>query len=278
MSSLKESSRKRVTAPWVCSQKGVRKLTMLTAYDFAIATLLDQAGIDMLLVGDSVGPVIYGTQDTLSVTMEDILRHTRAVSRAAERALVIADMPFLSYQTSTETAVLNAGRFLKEAGAHAVKLEGGEEMAGTIAAIARAGIPVVAHIGLTPQSVHAAGGYRMYGKSSEEKDRLLRDAEAVAKAGAFCAVLECVQADTAREITETINIPTIGIGSSAACDGQVLVTQDLIGLTVGHVPKFVSPVANVSEIITAAAKLFAERTGVTSTSQDNLSQTHVTSH
>ncbi|HRK01838.1 MAG TPA: 3-methyl-2-oxobutanoate hydroxymethyltransferase [Oligoflexia bacterium] len=251
--------RKRVTAPWVRAQKNLCKLSMLTAYDFAFATLLDRAGIDMLLVGDSLGPVIYGTPNTLSVTLDDILRHTRTVSSAATRALVIADLPFLSYQVSLEQAVTNAGRCLKEAGAHAVKLEGGVEQTETIRAIVRAGIPVVAHIGLTPQSVHAVGGYRTYGKTEAERDLLLADAKAVAEAGAFCVVLECVQEATATEITKAIAVPTIGIGSGSNCDGQVLVTQDLVGLTVGHVPKFVNPVADVAGIISAAAQSFVAR-------------------
>lgn len=254
---------KAVTVPWVRAQKGKEKLTMLTAYDFPMATVLDEAGIDMLLVGDSVATVIYGEPNTLAVTMEDMIRHVKAVTRAAKRALVIADMPFMSYQVSREQAVTNAGRFLKEAGAQAVKLEGGVEITETIRAITRAGIPVVAHIGLTPQSINAMGNYRMHGKTDRERQYLIESAQAVAAAGAFCVVLECVEEQLSAKLTEMISIPTIGIGASSRCDGQVLVTHDLVGLTAGRVPKFVSPLACLSEPLMDAVKCYIGRTKAT---------------
>lgn len=251
---------KAVTVPWIRSQKGKEQLTMLTAYDYPTALLLDEAGVDMLLVGDSVATVIYGEPNTLSVTMDDMIRHTRAVARAAKRALVIGDMPFMSYQVSRKQAVINAGRFLKEAGAQAVKLEGGTEMAETIRAITTAGIPVCAHIGLTPQSINVMGTYRMHGKTGEERQYLLDSAYAVAAAGAFAVVLECVEATLAAEITRAIKIPTIGIGAGHRCDGQVLVINDLVGLTAGKVPKFAVPLANLKEPLTQAVRGFINRT------------------
>jgi 3-methyl-2-oxobutanoate hydroxymethyltransferase len=251
---------KPVTVPWIRSQKGKEKLTMLTAYDYPTAITLDEAGCDMLLVGDSVATVIYGEPNTLSVTMEDMLRHTRAVTKGAKRALVIGDMPFMSYQVSREQAVTNAGRFLKEAGAQAVKLEGGSEMADTIRAITRAGIPVCAHIGLTPQSINAMGTYRMHGKTDEERQYLLNSARAVAEAGAFAVVLECVEATLAAEITAAVSIPTIGIGAGEETDGQVLVIHDLVGLTAGRVPKFVAPLAQLREPLKDAVAGYIART------------------
>lgn len=251
---------KPVTTRWVRDQKGRSPLTMLTAYDHPTAHALDAAGIDLLLVGDSVGTVIYGEPDTLGVTLEDILRHTRAVARAAKRAMVVADMPFLTYQASDEQAVLNAGRLLKEGRAQAVKLEGGEEYASTVRSLIRAGIPVMGHIGLMPQSIHAAGGYRMHGKTVDEATALLQSAQALADAGAFALVLECVEASLAARITAALPIPTIGIGSGPACDGQVLVTHDLLGLTAGHVPRFVTPVAQLSTLMTEGARAFAKAT------------------
>ncbi len=251
---------KQVNVPWVRSQKGHQALTMLTAYDYPTAALLDETGIDMLLVGDSLATVVYGEPNTLSVTMEDMLRHTRAVARGAKRAMVIGDMPFLSYQVSSEQAVLNAGRFLKEAQAQAVKLEGGIEIAPTIQAITRAGIPVVAHIGLTPQSIHALGNYRIHGKSDTERRYLLESAQAVCESGAFAVVLECVEESLTAEITRAVQIPTIGIGSGTGCDGQVLVTPDLLGLTAGRVPKFVEPLAELREPMSEAIRRYISRT------------------
>lgn len=260
---------KPVTVPWVRARKGIEKLTMLTAYDYPMASLLDSAGVDMLLVGDSVATVMYGEPNTLSVTVDDMIRHVKAVARAAKRALVIADMPFMSYQVCPKQAVSNAGRFLKEASAQAVKLEGGVEMADTIRAITRAGIPVVAHLGLTPQSINAMGSYRMHGKTDEERLYLLESAKAVVEAGAFCVVLECVEPGLAHEITDSISVPTIGIGAGTDCDGQVLVTHDLVGLTIGRVPKFVKPLARLSEPFIEAVKTFIART----TKPDDLAET-----
>lgn len=250
---------KPVTVPSLRAQKGVAAISMLTAYDYPTARILDDAGVDVLLVGDSLATVIYGEPNTLSVTMEDMLRHTRAVARGAHRALVVGDMPFMSYQVSIEQAVTNAGRFLKEASAQAVKLEGGTEMSDVIRAISRAGIPVCAHIGLTPQTIHAMGTYRMHGKSDSERAYLMDSARAVEAAGAFAVVLECVEQGLAREITQTLSIPTIGIGAGAGCDGQVLVVHDLMGLTAGRVPKFVEPTASLREPMVEAAKAYVSR-------------------
>jgi 3-methyl-2-oxobutanoate hydroxymethyltransferase len=254
------STQKSVTVPWLRSQKNVRQLTMLTAYDYPTACFLDEVGIDMLLVGDSVGTVIYGDPNTLSVTLDDMIRHTRAVSKAAKRALVIADMPFMSYQVNVESAVINAGRLIKEASAQAIKLEGGLEVSGTVRAITRAGIPVVGHIGLTPQSINAMGTYRMHGKSVEERAYLLESAVSLEEAGAFSIVLECVEPGLAQEISQKLSIPTIGIGSGADCDGQVLVTHDLVGLTVGRVPRFVHPLASLKEPLKMAVTEYIHRT------------------
>ncbi len=206
------------------------KITMLTAYDYSMAKLIDGAGINMILVGDSLGMVMLGYEDTLSVTMEDMIHHTRAVARGVSNAMVVADMPFMSYQTSVYDAVCNAGRLMKEGRAHAVKLEGGREFAEHIRAITDASIPVVAHLGLTPQSLNAFGGFKVQGKSEEAARKLLEDAKAVEKAGAAAVVLECVPAKLAGLITEQLHIPTIGIGAGAGCDGQVLVYQDMLAM------------------------------------------------
>jgi 3-methyl-2-oxobutanoate hydroxymethyltransferase len=251
---------KAVTVPWIRSQKNQQKITMLTAYDYPTATLLDDLGIDMILVGDSVATVMYGETNTLSVTVEDILRHTVAVSRGAKRALVVADMPFMSYQVGVKQALKNAGRLVKEGRAQAVKLEGGTEISKTVRALSRAGIPVVGHIGLTPQSINAMGTYRMHGKTQEERNYLVESAQSLAEAGAFALVLECVEENLALEITKMISIPTIGIGSGKQCDGQVLVTPDLVGLTVGRVPKFVQPLANLREPFQQAISDYIRRT------------------
>lgn len=251
---------KPITVPWVKRQKGLNPLTALTAYDYPSAQILDQSGVDLLLVGDSLGPVLYGEPNTLSVTLEDILRHTQAVSRAAKRALVIADMPFLSYQISTAQAVENAGRMIKEAKAQAVKLEGGAEMAETVSVLTRVGIPVMGHIGLTPQSIHTMGNYRMHGKTEAERNYLFQSAKELTDAGAFALVLECVEDHLAKEITANISIPTVGIGSGKGCDGQILVTHDLVGLTMGHVPRFVEPLANLGQEMKKAVEAYVERT------------------
>jgi 3-methyl-2-oxobutanoate hydroxymethyltransferase len=225
------------------------KIAVLTAYDFPLARLMDLAGIDIILVGDSVGTVVCGYDTTLPVTMEEMLYHTRAVVRGASGALVLADMPFMSYQVDIAEARRNAGRLVKEGGAQAVKLEGGENVADTIAAIVSMDIPVVGHIGLTPQSVHRMGGFRVQGRLEEQARQLLRDARAVEEAGAFALVLEGIPADLAREITSAVSIPTIGIGAGVDCDGQVLVIHDILGLCEKYSPKFVKKFADVSGII-----------------------------
>lgn len=235
-----------------------RPITMLTAYDYSLARLVDEAGIDAILVGDSVGNVVLGYPNTLPVTMEEMLHHTRAVVRGVRRALVIGDMPFLSYQVSKEEAIRNAGRFLKEAGAEAVKLEGGEEIAPTVEALVKSGIPVMGHIGLTPQYVHQLGGYRVQGKEAAAARKLIRDAQALAEAGVFALVLECVPQEVAQEITASLPVPTIGIGAGPHCDGQVLVTHDLLGLYGGFTPKFVKRYANLVEEIKKALAAFRE--------------------
>lgn len=221
------------------------KITMLTAYDYSTAKLMDEAGIDMILVGDSLGMVMLGYEDTLSVTMEDMLHHTRAVCRGTKNAMVVGDMPFMSYQASVYDAVVNAGRFIKETGCNAVKLEGGAAVCPQIKAITEAGIPVMAHLGLTPQSVNAFGGFKVQGKSEEAARKLVDDAKAIQEAGAFAVVLECIPAKLAKLISETIQIPTIGIGAGAGCDGQVLVYQDMLALFSDFKPKFVKHFVDV---------------------------------
>ena len=225
------------------------KITVLTAYDYPLARLMDLAGIDMILVGDSVGTVVAGYDNTLPVTLEEMLYHTRAVVRGTSSALVVTDMPFLSYQVDLAEARRNAGRLVKEGGAQAVKLEGGENIAATIRAIVDMDIPVVGHIGLTPQSIHRMGGFRVQGKEDLQARQLLADARAVEQAGAFALVLEGIPASLAREITETVAIPTIGIGAGVHCDGQVLVIHDILGLCEKYSPKFVKRFADVSETI-----------------------------
>jgi 3-methyl-2-oxobutanoate hydroxymethyltransferase len=225
------------------------KITVLTAYDYPFARLMSQAGIDVILVGDSVGSVVSGYDNTLPVTMEEMLYHTRAVVRGSGGALVVADLPFLSYQVDLRDARLNAGRLIKEGGAQAVKLEGGENVAATIRAIVDMDIPVVGHIGLTPQSIHRMGGFRVQGKKEEQARQLLADARAVQEAGAFALVLEGIPADLGRRITESVTIPTIGIGAGVNCDGQVLVIHDILGLCEKYSPKFVKKYADVSGII-----------------------------
>lgn len=230
------------------------KITMLTAYDYSTAKLIDESGIDSILVGDSLGNVILGYEDTISVTMEDMIHHGAAVSRGAKNALVVIDMPFMSYQTSTYDALVNAGRLMKEGRAGAVKLEGGKTVCPQIEAITHAGIPVMAHLGLTPQSIHAFGGHRVQGKTEEAAKKLLEDARAVEEAGAFAVVLECVPSKLADLITKELTIPTIGIGAGNCCDGQVLVYQDLLGMFSDFTPKFVKKYANVGEIMKEAFK------------------------
>ncbi|MBN1550260.1 3-methyl-2-oxobutanoate hydroxymethyltransferase [bacterium] len=221
------------------------RLTMLTAYDYSTAKLIDAAGIDSVLVGDSLGMVMLGYEDTLSVTMEDMIHHTKAVARGVKDALVVSDLPFMSYQTSVYDAVTNAGRLIKEGRAQAVKLEGGLEVCPQIKAIVEASIPVMAHIGLTPQSVNAFGGFKVQGKDEEAARSLIEQAKAVEEAGAFAVVLECIPAKLAELITQSISIPTIGIGAGNGCDGQVLVYQDMLGLYSDFTPKFVKRYAEI---------------------------------
>lgn len=228
------------------------KLAMLTAYDYSTAKLQDEAGIHGILVGDSLGNVILGYEDTISVTMEDMIHHGAAVARGAKNALVVVDMPFMSYQTSVYDAVVNAGRLMKEGRANAVKLEGGVSVCPQIKAITDAGIPVMAHLGLTPQSINAFGGFKVQGKNEAAARRLIDDARAVEEAGAFALVLECVPAKLAKIISEQLTIPTIGIGAGAGCDGQILVYQDMLGMFSDYTPKFVKRFAEVGSVMKEA--------------------------
>lgn len=243
---------KRITPPEVMAAKGRRKLTMLTAYDFPTARWVDQCGVDMILVGDSLAMVVLGHEDTLAIGMEEMIHHTKAVSRAVQRSLVIGDMPFLSYQASIEQAVLNAGRFLQEGRAQAIKLEGGARVVAQVKAIVNAGIPVQGHIGLTPQSVAQFGGFKVQGKTAEAANALIEDALALAEAGCFSLVLEAIPAPIAARISETVSIPTIGIGAGPGCDGQVLVIHDVLGLFDRFTPKFVKRYAHLEENIREA--------------------------
>jgi len=249
------------TVTTIQQQKKMKdKITMLTAYDYSMAKLIDEAGINSILVGDSLGMVMLGYEDTLSVTMEDMIHHTAAVARGCKNALIVVDMPFMSYQTSVYDAVNNAGRLMKEGRANAVKLEGGEKVCAQIKAIVDASIPVVAHLGLTPQSVNAFGGFKVQGRDEEAARKLLLDAKAVEAAGAFAVVLECVPYKLASLISQSIRIPTIGIGAGAGCDGQVLVYQDMLAMFSGFRPKFVKCFANVGEVMTVAFKQYIEET------------------
>ena len=235
-----------------------KKITMLTAYDYSTARLIDESGVNMILVGDSLGNVMLGYEDTVSVTMEDMIHHGAAVARGAKNAMVVVDMPFMSYQTGVYDALTNAGRLMKEARANAVKLEGGVGVCEQIKAIVSAGIPVVAHIGLTPQSVNAFGGHKVQGKTEAAAKKLLEDALAVEAAGAFAVVIEGVPAKLAELITKKLTIPTIGIGAGAACDGQVLVYQDMLGMYSDFTPKFVKKFSNVGEVMKAAFAQYIE--------------------
>ena len=239
-------------------RKGKLPISMLTAYDYNTARTMDEAGIDMILVGDSLGNVMLGYENTLAVTVDDMIHHGKAVCRGAKEAFVVIDMPFMSYQTSVEDAVRNAGRIMKETNCQAVKLEGGREYADRIKAIVQAGIPVVAHIGLTPQSVNAFGGYKVQGKTLEKARKLLDDAKAVEEAGAFAVTLECVPEALAKMITEQSKILTIGIGASSSCDGQVLVYQDMLGYSDGFVPKFVQKYADLHSVMLEAFKQYKQ--------------------
>jgi 3-methyl-2-oxobutanoate hydroxymethyltransferase len=252
-----DSLRKKMTVSRFVDRKTKgEKLAVLTAYDYFTARTLDRAGVDSLLVGDSAAMVLYGETGTHPISMEVMLAHVKAVARGSKFALVVADMPFLSYQPSLETAILNAGRFIKEASAEAVKLEGGIEMASTVKRIFECGIPVMGHIGMTPQSIHRFGGARVQGRKESSRQYLIESAQALEEAGAFSIVLELIQADTAQEITASVNIPTIGIGSGKYCDGQVLVINDILGLYDVYTPKFVRKYADLPPIIEKAAKDF----------------------
>lgn len=233
-----------------------RPISMLTAYDYSMAKILDTAGADALLVGDSLGMVVQGHDSTISVTIDDMIYHAKAVTRAAKRALVIVDMPFMSYHASAEEAVKNAGRLMKEGGAHAIKLEGGSEFAPIISQIVRAQIPVMGHLGLTPQSVHMFGGFKVQGKNLEQAQKIIDDAIALEKAGVFAITLECVPEELSKIISESINIPIIGIGAGKYCDGQVLVSNDMLGMYSDFVPKFVKQYAHLSSDIDTAIKTY----------------------
>lgn len=234
------------------------KLTMLTAYDYSTAKLIDESGVNSILVGDSLGMVMLGYEDTLSVTVEDMIHHSAAVARGAKNALIITDMPFMSYQTSVYDAVVNAGRLVKEGHAQAVKLEGGLEVCEHIKAIVKASIPVCAHIGLTPQSINAFGGFKVQGKGEQAAQKLLDEARAVEEAGAFAVVLECVPAALAKKISDSISIPTIGIGAGNGCDGQVLVYQDMLSMFSNFKPKFVKQYAQIGDMMKNAFRAYID--------------------
>lgn len=269
MSTAFDAGNGKITVPDIANRKNglvsgskinseKRKIVCLTAYDYPTARFVDEAGVDVVLVGDSLGMVVLGYENTLPLTMEEMLHHTRAVRRGVRKALLIADMPYGSYHGDTREAVRNAVRFVKEAGAEAVKIEGGERRMELIAQIVEAEIPVMGHIGLTPQSMHAFGGFRVQGRSVEAAEQLLRDARAVEAAGAFSVVVESVPREIAAQISRELRIPTIGIGAGPECDGQILVLHDMIGLSVGHTPKFSRRYANVGEAIRNAVGAYAD--------------------
>ena len=249
---LKNKMKKVTAADFAAMKESGEKISMVTAYDYSTARLVDGSGIDSILVGDSLGMVMLGYEDTVSVTMEDMIHHCAAVTRGTERALVICDMPFMSYQTSVYDAVKNAGRIMKEGRAGAVKLEGGTDFAEHIEAIVKASIPVCAHIGMTPQSVNAFGGFKVQGRSVEAAKRVIEDAVAVEKAGAFAVVLECVPTRLAEYISGILTIPTIGIGAGVGCGGQVLVYQDMLSMYSDFTPKFVKKFADVGSVMRGA--------------------------
>ena len=248
-----------VTVPDISGRKNSgKKITALTAYDYSFSKLLDATDIDIILVGDSLGMVSLGHENTLSVTLENMIDHTRAVKRGAQRALVVGDMPFMSYQVSVEQAVTNAGRLIQEGGASAVKLEGGARMADRVQAIVQAGIPVMGHIGLTPQSVHQFGGYKVQGKNYLDSRQIRQDARDLQNAGIFSVVMEGIPGELAEEITSELKIPTIGIGAGLHCDGQILVLHDLLGLTQDFVPKFVKQYAQLADILKSAVSEYIQ--------------------
>jgi 3-methyl-2-oxobutanoate hydroxymethyltransferase len=262
MSSLSNAGDGKITVPHILQRKSLaagsptneKRIACLTAYDYPTARLLDEAGVDVILVGDSLGMVILGYDSTLPVTVEEMLHHTRAVRRGARRALVVSDMPYGSYHTNISESLRNAMRFIKDGGAEAVKVEGGERRLELIARLTEAEIPVMGHIGLTPQSVNALGGYHLQGKTADSAEQLLRDARAVEAAGAFALVLEAMPRELAAQITREVRIPTIGIGAGPDCDGQILVLSDMLGLTFGQTPKFSRQYANLGETISGAVR------------------------
>ncbi len=249
---------KFTTTSFIKSKKEGKKISMLTAYDYSTAKLLDEAGVDSILVGDSLGMVILGYENTLQVTVDDMIHHTKAVTRGVKRAYVIADLPFLSYHISVEETIRNAGRMIQEANAHAVKLEGGREVVDKIEALIKAQIPVMGHLGLTPQSVNMMGGFKVQGKDEQQAKKILEDAKLLQEAGVFAIVLECVPAKLAKLISKSIDIPTIGIGAGKDCDGQVLVIQDMLGMYSDFTPKFVKKYCEVGSVIKDAVKEYKE--------------------
>ncbi|MFZ5516743.1 MAG: 3-methyl-2-oxobutanoate hydroxymethyltransferase [Candidatus Zhuqueibacterota bacterium] len=250
---------RKVTAPIITAMKAQgEKIAALTAYDYLFALFLDDAGIDLILVGDSGAMVFSGYESTIPITMDEMLYHTRAASRGVKRALLVADMPFLSYQVSSEEALRNAGRFIKEGGAESVKMEGGLPIAETVARVVNAGIPVMGHLGLTPQSIHKFGGYKVQVRTDEEVEKLIADALALQQAGAFSIVLEKIPALAAKQVTEKLRVPTVGIGAGPFCDGQILVTHDLLGLFEKFRPKFVRAYKELGHEIREACAMYAE--------------------
>jgi 3-methyl-2-oxobutanoate hydroxymethyltransferase len=250
---------RKMTVPEVCSMKEKgEKVVCLTAYDYCFARILDESGIDILLVGDSLGSVVQGHDSTLPVTVDDVIYHTKAVVRGRRRALVVSDMPFMTFQLGVDEAKRNAGRLVQEGGAESVKLEGGVTQAATIEALVKMGVPVMGHVGLTPQSVHQFGGYRIQGRGEADARAILDDAMAVEQAGAFAVVLEGMPVQLAREITQRVSIPTIGIGAGLHCDGQILVVHDMLGLFDDFTPKFVKRYANLKETIGGAVRSYME--------------------
>lgn len=254
-------NKKFTTTSFQNAKKENKKITMLTAYDYSMAKIVDEAGVDSILVGDSLGMVMLGYDSTLAVTVEDIIHHTKAVKRGAKRAFIVADMPFMSYHVSKEEAIRNAGRLIKEGGAEAVKIEGGVGFVDTISAIVNAQIPVMGHIGLTPQSINVFGGFKIQGKSIKAAKQLIADAQALEQAGVFAITLEGIPAELSKIITEKVNIPTIGIGAGKDCDGQILVLNDMLGMFDDFIPKFVKKYATLSTTMQEAIKQYIDEVG-----------------